>query len=131
MKCYRCQSELECTNPDDDRDIRFYLCTGCKFRYAKKSGQDIHDAWMTPLTFPLHAVLYEEEPESKSEVVARNMFEREGLDKKFMLDVILDELDNPKQKVSEVLNFSYPNEEKLRGFLASTHRHLLELCQNV
>ena len=126
MRCYRCQSELVRSNPDDPRDIEFYTCSGCNFRYSRKTGQEIHDAWMTPLTYILYAVLFEAEPTSKAKAVAHRLKNDPKVNIDFLRGFIRDELEHPKQKVSEILNFAYPDEVKLREFMSLVYQYTQE-----
>jgi len=126
MKCYRCHSELKLTNPDDPRDIEFYICLGCNFRYSRKIGQEIHDAWMTPLTYILYAVLFDAEPTSRAQAVADGLKNNPKVNLDLIRGFILDELEDPKQKVSEILNFAYPDEVKLREFMRLVYKYTEE-----
>ena len=116
--CYRCQSQLIDVTPDDVDNIMFFECPSCKCQYAKNPDGELHDRWLMPITLPLYAVISEEDPVSQARTQAVMFLERDDLDLKLMIEHIIAEIKNPKQRVSEIYKFVYPDEENLREYLS-------------
>ena len=70
-----------------------------------------------PITLPLYGVIYDKEPRLKAEKEAQGFLSRDKEVRDLIKQHIREELNNPKQKVSRIFNFKYPNEEKLREYL--------------
>lgn len=70
-----------------------------------------------PMTLPLYRVIFEEDPLC---CVAAAVKEICSMKKEFhdiLIEHISKELENPKQRVSDMHDFKFPNEDKLREFL--------------
>ena len=70
-----------------------------------------------PITLVLYGVIFDKKPQAKAVAIAANFKARDDLDLVEIVEDIKDELKSPRQKVSTTLDFSYPNEDKLRFFL--------------
>ena len=70
-----------------------------------------------PLSLPLYSVIYDQDPALRASEIAQHFYKRDDLDLDLLERHIAEELDNPKQKVSEIHNFVYANESQLREFL--------------
>jgi hypothetical protein len=115
--CLRCNTELEPAEPQTP-DTSYYSCPACQCEYAQKPGEGLHDRWLMPLSLPLYAVIFDKNPSSRAGEIAQHFVAREDLDLDVLEQHIDDELSNPKQKVSEILNFVSATEDQLRDFLA-------------
>jgi hypothetical protein len=122
-KCIRC-SETLAKAPDRSPEIEFYSCERCRSHYAKKPGQALHDRWLMPLSLVLYPVLFDKEPRAKAASVAKSLLENKEIDIATLKEHILAEIEAPKQKVSQILDFAYPDEEALRKYLVEVHRSL-------
>lgn len=116
--CYRCQSPLLETTPGGVTDIQFFSCESCYSQYAQKPGEDLHDRWLMPLTLPLYFVIYDKEPSEKVDYVAQELLRKKPEYLATLIEHIQDELDTPKQKLSQIHSYVHPDEAKLRVFLA-------------
>jgi len=75
------------------------------------------DRWGMPISLVLYGVIFEKKPEIKATVIAADFKARDDLDLVEIIEDIKIELETPRQKVSSILNFEYPDEDKLRLFL--------------
>jgi len=114
MDCIRCKNIL---NRTDEGVVTFYACSSCNAQYHLKENGDLCDRWGAPISLVLYGVIFEKHPETKAQAIAADFKARDdlGLDK--IVDDIKAELNSPRQKISSILNFEYPNEDKLRLFL--------------
>ncbi|MGF1761775.1 hypothetical protein [Aliivibrio kagoshimensis] len=115
--CYRCKLELTETTPAESGNILFYACEGCGACYAKKAGQQLHDRWQMPITIPLYSLIYEKEPLK----IVNNVVNQISRSKRRFVEPIIndihEELNNPKQKLIEIHDYLYPDEQQFREFL--------------
>jgi len=70
-----------------------------------------------PLSLVLYGVIFDKKPVNKAEHIAEEFSLRDDIDLPALIKDIKRELQNPTQKVSEILDLSYPNEIALRTFL--------------
>lgn len=96
----------------------------CGAGYAKKPGQDLHDRWLMPLSVVLYAVIFEREPYLKAKSVAKYLLDQKNTDLLKLKEHILEEIKTPKQKVSQIHDFAYPDEVELRKYLVAVYEHL-------
>jgi len=75
------------------------------------------DRWGMPISLVLYGAIFEKKPEIKATVIAADFKARDDLDLVEIIEDIKIELETPRQKVSSILNFEYPDEDKLRLFL--------------
>ena len=115
-QCYRCGSQLIELGSKND-EIAFFECVSCESQYTKKPGGNIHDRWMMPITLPLYSVIFSSDPAQEVERVVQQFQERESEFKKVLVEHINEELENPKQKISEIHEYKFANESQLREFL--------------
>ncbi len=113
----------------DVEGIEFYVCKHCHSQYAKKPGQVLHDRWLMPLSLVLYPVVLEKEPEEFAAHAAKEISANKNLDIDILKEHIWDEVNHPKQKVSQILNFTYPDEKKLRAYLKKVYNALDESIQ--
>ncbi|MBV1907982.1 MAG: TTC39/IML2 family protein [Kangiellaceae bacterium] len=116
--CYRCKNELKDITPQGLDTINFFSCEKCGCQYAKTNESELHDRWLMPLTLPLYEVIYEKQPLNKIDRVMNSINKKKEAFKLILAEHIESELQNPKQKISQIHQFQYPDEEKLRHFLA-------------
>ena len=114
MKCFRCNTTLNKTNEDAEH---FYSCSRCNAHYRLDEHNGLCDRWRMPLSLVLYGVIFAKKPETKAVTIAADFKARDDLDLANIVDDIKAELKLPRQKVSSILNFEYPNEDKLRLFL--------------
>jgi hypothetical protein len=122
--CFRCKNNLVDITPDDLEGIQFFGCHGCGSHYTKNPGKQLCDRWLMPITLPLYNVIFEENPMDK---LKQTMFmlrkeKPEGLIQ--IVEHIKDELNEPKQNLCDTHDFVYPNEAKLREFLAAVMQNI-------
>lgn len=123
--CFRCGSTLDDNTPSPDTGkINFYFCKNCRSAYAKGPGEKLHDRWLMPLSVVLYPVIFADDPCAHAARVARLFIERKGCDIARLKQHILDEIQNPKQQVSQILNFVFPDEQLLR-------KYLIEVVENL
>lgn len=123
-KCFRCAGKLQDNTPPDVAGIKFFACMDCGAGYAKKPGQDLHDRWLMPLSVVLYAVIFEREPYLKAKSVAKYLLDQKNTDLLKLKEHILEEIKTPKQKVSQIHDFAYPDEVELRKYLVAVYEHL-------
>ena len=94
------------------------MCPKCQRHYTKESGQSLHDRWLSPLSLALYPIIFNSNPESRVKEIA-DLLKRDFSQKKLdiLINDINDELNNPKQKLKEILNLK-ASEQDIREFLA-------------
>ncbi len=115
--CYRCDLELIETTPAESGNILFYACEGCGACYAKKAGQQLHDRWQMPITIPLYALIYEQEPLKAVDKTVIQLSRKKRSYVELMIQEINLELKNPRQNLIDIHDYVYPNEHQFREFL--------------
>ncbi|MDQ8201348.1 hypothetical protein QEH56_24530, partial [Pelagicoccus enzymogenes] len=126
QKCIRCETKLK-SDGRGSWKVKFYRCPNCGSGYSKTLFKPLCDRWLMPITIPLYSVIFDKEPEQKSYSVARTLLNQN--DKKEIRQIIEhidEEIKHPKQKISDILNFIHPNEDKLRRFLKCVSIELKE-----
>ncbi len=116
-KCFRCNSELKDVTPSEVTDIKFLSCENCRCQFSENSAGRLYDRWLMPITLPLYNVIFEKEPLDCVENIVKEMATRENKFVDALIEALSDELVNPKQRVTDIHDFSYPDEVKLRKFL--------------
>jgi len=115
-KCPRCGASLV-QNPDTTATITFYDCPSCQWHFAQEPGKSLHDRWLSPLSIALYSQIFEKHPDKTAEENAKALqAQRPDLISE-ILNEIDRELESPTQKVSEILDFKYPDEDALRMHL--------------
>jgi len=112
-KCPRCGGPLV-MDPDSDATMTYYNCPSCPWHFAQKAGQDLHDSWLSPLSIALYSQIFERHPDQTAEENAKALLSQRPDLITAILDEIDRELDSPTQKLSEIFDFLYPNEDGLR-----------------
>ena len=109
----------------------FFVCPKCHRHYAKGKGESLHDRWLSPLAIPLYGVIFEKDPVQFAPRIAESI---QGQQSSEFIEMLLidieEELQHPKQHVSELHDFVYPNEQQLRNFLAVLALELRSLRKN-
>ncbi|WP_281561732.1 hypothetical protein [Thalassomonas sp. RHCl1] len=82
-----------------------------------------------PITLPLYNVIFSKDPEAHAKDEAIKFFELDYLDIKIIKQHITEELNVPKQKISHIHNYEYPNEKRLRAYLRRFLEELEKLEQ--
>ena len=130
-KCYRCNSNLINVTTSDADDVEFFECTSCKSSYSKRTDGNLHDRWLMPITLPLYSVIFDKNPETRAREQAHEFLNTDNIDIEILKTHIREELESPKQNISEILNFKYPNEDKLRKYLRCFVTEIEGLQKNV
>jgi hypothetical protein len=114
--CLRCNTELNIASPIS-KDIKFYQCLQCDSHYTLHKNKSLTDRWGMPIALILYGVIFEKKPVQQARNIAQQFSVRDDIDLVFLIKNVEDELQKPTQKVSEILDFSYPDEIALRSFL--------------
>ncbi len=112
-KCPRCGGPL-ILNPDTDATITYYDCPSCPWWFAQKPGQGLHDRWLSPLSIALYSQIFEKHPDQTAEENAKALLSQRPDLIAEILSEIDRELESPTQRVSEIFDFMYPDEDSLR-----------------
>jgi hypothetical protein len=116
--CKRCNNGILEILPESSLEYSFYKCNNCGWNWAQGEGESLHDRWLSPISIVLYSQIYEKNPQLTGEENAKVLLNQK--DKAFLMSVIEEierELSNPIQKVSEIHDFEYPDEVKLRKHL--------------
>jgi hypothetical protein len=118
-KCLRCGEEALAILPESTAAMTFYECTKCRWRYAKKPGEALHDRWMNPISLVLYPVIFQKDPREHIGRIAELFIEQKDRDEIITTVNEIDrELKEPTQRVSEILDFVHsPSEKIVREFL--------------
>lgn len=125
--CYRCGETVLHGEPLDE-DIHFFVCPACNSRYAERVGQAPHDRWLMPITLLLYSVIHVRHPEEWGVKIANEFKDRTDLDLEVLVSHIDEELNFPKQRLTDIHEFEHASEDQLREFLKSFRT---ALCQHV
>jgi|MudIll2142460700_1097286.scaffolds.fasta_scaffold11760_2 hypothetical protein len=113
MKCPRCGGSLV-LSPDSTATIKFYDCPSCPWHFVQEPGQGLHDRWLSPLSIALYSQIFQKHPDQTAEANAKALLSQ----RPDMIAAILDEIDreieSPTQRVSEIHDFKYADEDSLR-----------------
>ncbi len=115
--CLRCKNIKLEVLPDSTDVINFYSCPKCLRHYAKEPGQLLCDRWLSPLSLVLYPIIFDSNPQSRVKEIAdllKRDFSQEKIE--ILINEINDELNNPKQKLKDILNFK-ASEQNIREFL--------------
>lgn len=112
-KCPRCGKPLV-LNPDSNATIMFYDCPACQWHFAQIPGKGLHDRWGSPLSIALYSQIFEKHPEQTAEENAKALLSQRPDLIASILSEIDRELESPTQRVSEIHDFVYPDEDLLR-----------------
>ncbi len=126
-KCPRCGRPLA-LNPDATAKISFYDCPSCSWHFAQAPGESLHDRWGSPLSIALYSQIFEKHPDQTAEENAKALLSQRPDLIASILSEIDRELESSTQRVSEIFNFVYPDEDRLRmhlKLLAAALRRLL------
>jgi len=126
--CFRCHTLL--LKDSKVKRITFYQCPKCLSAYSKESNKPLHDRWRMPLSLVLYGVIFDKNPLLKYKSIAIEFSKRDDLDLDFMISDIKQELEKPRQNVSHILDFEYPDEVKLREFLQKFEDSLSSLLKS-
>jgi hypothetical protein len=123
--CRRCNIGILEKLPESPQDYSFFKCNNCGWNWAKGEGESLHDRWRSPISIVLYSQIFEKNPHltgEKNAEVLLNHKDKNFL--KFVVEEIERELSNPIQKVSEIHDFVYPDEIKLRKHLEVLKNYL-------
>ena len=112
-KCPRCGGSLV-LDPDTTETITYYNCPSCPWHFAQAPGKGLHDRWLSPLSIALYSQIFEKHPDQTAEENAKALLSQRPDLIAAILNEIDRELESPTQKVSEIFDFLYPDEDKLR-----------------
>jgi hypothetical protein len=112
-KCPRCGGPLV-LSPDTTETITYYNCSSCPWRFAQEPGKGLHDRWLSPLSIALYSQIFKKHPDRSAEENAKALLSQRPDLIAAILSEIDRELESPTQKVSEIFDFLYPNEDNLR-----------------
>jgi hypothetical protein len=114
--CLRCDGVT--IEPLESPDgIEFFRCPSCLRNYARRAGMGLTDRWMSPISLVLYAVIFETDPCSSADRVARAFLAKKTPEHlRRIVDDIRDELARPKQRVRDILKLR-ANEVELREYL--------------
>ncbi len=112
-KCPRCGGSLV-LDPDTDATIAFYNCPSCLWHFAQKPGKGLHDRWGSPLSIALYSQIFEKHPDKTAEENAKALQAQRPDMIQAILSEIDRELESPTQQVSEIHDFRYLDEDRLR-----------------
>ncbi len=115
-KCPRCGGPLV-SNRDSTAEIAFYDCRSCRWHFAQLHGEGLHDRWGSPLSIALYSQIFEKHPEQTAEENAKALLSQRPDLIAAILNEIGRELSSPSQRVSEIHDFVYPDEDGLRVHL--------------
>ncbi len=116
--CFRCNNDLVIT--DEHNTITFYKCDICKRGYAKSAGKSLTDRWLSPISIVIYDIIYVKQKVSDKIVEGNAMRFLKRLDKEKMealIEDIDDEINNPKQKLVDMLDLKGTTEEIARDYL--------------
>jgi hypothetical protein len=119
LSCLRCKAALKTVTPPELERIEFFACSACSSQYALKPGQELHDRWGMPLTLVLYPLIFARDTTSQLSEVASFVRSKPAEFQRVVLEHIKDELDQPKQKVSQLHGFVSLDERALREFLSA------------
>jgi hypothetical protein len=117
LKCYRCGGKLVDVTPEDVKQIRFHSCSECHAAYTENEEGRLHDRWLMPITIPLYSVIFDKEPLLRVDQVVSDIVSRDKRFRDLLVIEIAEELRSPRQKISDIHKFKYPDEDNLRKFL--------------
>ena len=117
MICIRCKKGMLETQKGSTDDMEFFTCDTCGWHFARSPGEELHDRWASPLCLILYSQIFEQNPRESGEKNAKYLA-KEMPDKiPLFIEEIERELNHPIQKVSQLLDFVYADEEELRAHL--------------
>ena len=127
-KCLRCVDIVLRLLPESSKEVKFYRCPKCGWNFAKKPGQQLHDRWLSPISWVLYLVTSNKDPRERIDQIADLFIEQRNLNE---LSTIVHEIDRelkePTQRVTEILDFAHsPSEEIVREFLRGVSVRLKE-----
>jgi hypothetical protein len=123
--CYRCGETVLPGEPRNE-EIHFFVCPACNSSYAERVGEAPHDRWLMPITLPLYSVIFERHPEEWGVEIAKEFKDRTDLDLEVLLSHIDEELNFPKQRLTDIHDFEHASEDQLRQFLKSFRTALFQ-----
>jgi hypothetical protein len=124
----RCDDTVLRLLPESSREIKFYRCPTCGWNYAKGQGESLHDRWLSPISLVLYLVTSTKDPRERIDQIADQFIEQRNRDELSTLVREIDrELEEPTQRVTEILDFAHsPSEEIVREFLGGVSLRLKE-----
>jgi hypothetical protein len=107
-------------------EMTFYRCPHCERHYARKPGMGLVDRWGSPVSLALYGVIYEPDAILHAPRIARELASaRDRSSSEALAREIQLELDEPTQRVAEILDMAAPKTEvHLREFLRLVVEHL-------
>jgi hypothetical protein len=123
--CLRCKTvTLDILEPSSE--VTFYRCPRCERHYAQQPGKGLVDRWLSPASLALYGVIYEPDAIMHAPRIARDLAStRDRASIEALAREIQLELDEPTQRVTEILDMAAPKtEEHLRKFLGLVAEHL-------
>jgi hypothetical protein len=125
IPCPRCKA-VRLDVVESAAEITFFACPSCRRSYARRPGGALTDRWGSPLSLALYGVVFEPDAIPHAARIADQL--SRGHDAEYVRHLAREiecELDEPTQRVSEILDMSaVKSEEHLRIFLRLVARHL-------
>jgi hypothetical protein len=114
--CLRCD-RVPLTITDCYPGIRNYECSLCFRRFSQKDAHGLCDRWLSPITLPLYAFLFDGHLIGSVNNIAKQFRQNEDpAYLKLMCQEIKYELDHPAQQLTDMYE-SRHSESELRDFL--------------
>jgi uncharacterized protein YlaI len=132
-KCLRCDDQFLHILPESNKDITFYECPECKWNFAKKPDERLHDRWLSPISMVFYGIIFSKDPREEIERISEYFihYYEEGKYKLSFMNRLIEEIDRelnkPTQPVSQILELvHHPSEEIVRDFLEGVNIKLKE-----
>ena len=126
-KCPKCGGSLA-LSPDTTAAITFYDCPSCPWHFAEEPGHGLHDRWLSPLSIALYSGIFEKHPDQTAKANAKALLSQRSDMISPILNQIDREIESPTQRVSDIPEFKYADEDSLRihlKLLAAALRRIL------
>lgn len=128
LYCLRCDTKLNIDSSSSE-EVCFYQCRQCNSHYRLHEDNSLVDRWGMPISLVLYGVIFDQHPINKVKNIAEKFSLRDDIDLAFLINNIEEELQNPTQKVSNILDFSYPDETALRKYLKAFNKELTRIIK--
>ena len=126
--CIRCKEGILKIQKESNNDVEFFTCNSCGWHFARSPGEELHDRWLSPLSLILYSQIFESDPRTSGEKNARYLAEEMPDKISLFIEEIERELNHPTQKVSQLHEFVYPEEDGLREHLKDVLKVLNSLA---
>ena len=128
--CLHCKIPELVKLPESDWLGSFYGCPQCGRNFTKRLGKSLCDRWQSPKSFVLHEAIFYDAPQKHiDEIAAKFIISMKNAttpenEKNFnrnlllIIDDIDEEINNPIQRVKDILDLNCRSEKRIREFLA-------------